>query len=179
RDDACMDEIGIRRGGMEHVGKLEIVRELRLARDLGVSVIAPAFGFQLRHQRAPFFALSFNATSTAASVGSTALGNSMPRIAASTSFKPWPVMSRTICSLRASRFDPRNFFNAATTAEEAGSANTPVFAASVRWPSRISSSLTVMEKPLLSRIALRAMCAFEGIETEMESAIVSGCAAFS
>ena len=88
RDDARVNAIGIRRRGVEHVGELEVVRELRLARDLGVSVIAPAFGFRLRHQRAPFFALALSATSTAASVGSIAFGKSIPRIAASTSFNP-------------------------------------------------------------------------------------------
>ena len=43
REDARVNEIRIRRRGVEHVGELEVVREFRLARDLGISVVAPAF----------------------------------------------------------------------------------------------------------------------------------------
>ena len=55
RGDARVDEIGIRRRSMEHVGELQVVRELRLAGDLGVSIIAPAWLFCVRvHRRNSF-----------------------------------------------------------------------------------------------------------------------------
>ena len=83
-------------------------------------------------------------------------------------------MSRTICSFRLSKSDFRSFFNAATVAAAAGSAKTPATWARVRWAASISSSVTVSEKPPLSRTAFLAICALEGIETEMESAMVAG-----
>ena len=73
-------------------------------------------------------------------VGSIEAGMRMVFMAASTSFRPWPVMSSTICSLRPSSSDPCSFFNAATVAAAAGSANTPAFSASVLCPRRISWS---------------------------------------
>ena len=111
-------------------------------------------------------------------VGSIEAGMRIVFMAASTSFRPWPVMSNTICSLRPSSSDPRSFFNAATVAAAAGSANTPVFSARNLCPLRISWSVTVSESHRLSSTAFRAMCALEGMETEIESAMVSGRLAF-
>src|SRR5208282_2430719 len=90
-------------------------------------------------------------------VGSTEAGSGTAFKAASTSFRPCPVISSTICSFRPSNREFRSFFNAATVADAAGSANTPAFAARSRCPSKISSSVTVTENPPLSRMAARAM----------------------
>src|ERR1035437_9697790 len=107
-------------------------------------------------------------------VGSTETGSGTPFRAASTSFRPCPVIRRTICSFRSSNREFRSFFNAATVADAAGSANTLAFAARSRCPSKISSSVTVTENPPLSRTAARAMWALAGMDTEIESAIVCG-----
>ncbi len=100
------------------------------------------------------------------------MGSPQALMALATSFRPLPVTTLTTVASFSSFPCSQSFFTPAVPVTPAGSPNTPQVRPSSFWAAMISSSLTFTVRPSDSRMAIRALSAFRGTPTAMESARV-------